>query len=269
MPRAIGGGPVHWWPAIGGGFLLLLSAAFLAGLRRSWDVTVTDPWGNVTADHRPLRPLERIAVVVISLSTGAFGVLLLAGAVPWSAERVPTERLLPALVAVLVAAGFAAGAVTAWVYGWRARGGPPRAGTGARLDPEDGPEDALLGLVGQGLLSHPAGAALLGAGCAAAAAVAASQVIPVWQGDDGRMAALMHWLQPVSALGGLLGVGEVVMALILLGVWCVLALLTGHELSAVLTVLLVCGYGVVALVAWPFGLLDEWLSVGRSLLSML
>jgi hypothetical protein len=271
-------GRVRWWSAIFGILLLIWAVAFAAGLRQPMEVTRTDARGNETVEYRRLRPREQIAVAGGIIVAGVLGALLLAGAVPWTDERVPEERLLAVLGVGLVMVMFASVAAVAWVQAWRShtvrrpRGGSgttadPDDGLGA--DPEDGPDDALVGLLVRLLLSHPVGATFLGAVAAALAVFSATQFAAAWRGDGARLEAVLQWLQPLEALGALLGLSEVSVALILLGIWLIIALFTRNALGAVVTLMLMGGYALVALVVWPLGWLDEWLGFGRGVLSLL
>jgi hypothetical protein len=230
-------------------------------------VTTTDLEGNTTTEERLLRWWELALVLVGFGSMAGFGALLLLGAVPVTDRRVPDERLLATSFTLLIAAMLAAGAVVAWVSAWRSRG-RKRPSYDVAVDPEDSADDVVTSLLTRLMLSHPASAVVLGTLLAAAAAFTVTQVGAVWRGDDARLAEVLQWLQPFSALGELVGLGEVSVAFILLGLGVVLALATGNGLSAVFTVALILLFWLVALLAWPFGLLDDWLGLGRSLLSL-
>jgi hypothetical protein len=254
---------VRWWSAIFGIFLLAWAVGFAFGLRKPWEISTTDAAGNETTEYRRLRPREQLLLAAGILVAGVFGGLLLAGAIPWIDERVPEERLLLFLGVCLATVAFAAGAAVVWIQVWRSRkmGDDDRGRPGAELYPEAGPEEAVVGTVVALLLSHPVGAMLLGAVCAAGAVFSATQLVAAWRGDGDQLDAAMQWLQPVSALGDLLGLSEVTVALILLGIWLVIAV-ARENAGAALTVFLTGVYAFVAL-AWPLGLLDEWLGLGR------
>lgn len=230
-------------------------------------VTTTDAEGNTTTDERPLRWWELTLVLVGFALMAGFGALLLLGAIPWTDRRVPDERLLATSFSFVFAAMFAAGAVVSWVVAWRSRGGK-RQSYDLAVDPEDNADDVATNLLARLLLSHPVSALVLGALLATLAVFTLTQVGPVWRGDDARLAGVVQWLQPFSALGELVGLGEVPVAFILLGLWVLIALATGNELGAAFTVALFVLYWLLALLAWPFGLLDDWLGLGRSLLSL-
>ncbi|MBD3927457.1 hypothetical protein IEZ26_22735 [Nocardioides cavernae] len=230
-------------------------------------VTTTDMEGNTITEERPLRRWELTLALVGFGSMAGIGALLLLGAVPVTDRRVPDERLLATSFTLVLAAMLAAGAVVSWVTAWRSRGGE-RPSYDVAVDPDDSVDDVATNLLTRVMLSHPASAVVLGTLLATVAAFTITQVGAVWRGDDARLAEVLQWLQPFSALGELAGLGEVSVAFILLGLGVVLALATGNGLSAVFTVALVMLFWLVALVAWPFGLLDDWLGLGRSLLSL-
>jgi hypothetical protein len=88
---------MHWWPAILGVFLLALAAVPIVALRKPVHITKTDVLGNETSEYRRLRPGGQVAVVAVSLTIATFGALTLAGAIPWTDERVPDEQGLRVL----------------------------------------------------------------------------------------------------------------------------------------------------------------------------
>jgi hypothetical protein len=258
---------MHWWPAFFGTFLLVWAIGFAFMLRSPMSITTTDLRGNQKTEYRRLRPGGQLLLAGGILLATAFGCCLLAGAIPWIDERVPDERLLPLLAVGLTTAALGGSAIGAWVWAWRSRGHPIVPAVEA--ESEDGPDELFVGAVARLLMSHPVGATLLGAVWMGLAVFSATQLPAAWRGNEDRLDGVLKWLQPLHALGSLLGLSTVTVALILLGIWLVVALFTGNELGAVLTVLLLAGYGVVALIAWPFGLGDEWLGLGRSVLSLL
>jgi hypothetical protein len=234
-----------------GFFGLVLAAGGTAALvgmaaRPSQPVTVTttDMEGNTTTEERVLRWWELTLVLVGFASMAGFGALLLLGAVPATDRRFPDERLLATSVTLVLAAMLAAGAVVAWVTAWHSRGGK-RPSYDVGVDPEDSVDDVATNLMTRLMLSHPASAIVLGTLLATVAVFTITQVGAVWRGDEARLAEVLQWLQPFSALGELAGLGEVSVAFILLGLGVVLALATGNGLSAVFTVALILLFWLV------------------------
>jgi hypothetical protein len=257
---------VGWWSALIGLFCLSWAAMFAVGLSKP--MTVTDASGAQTV--RPLRTRERFGLGCAVLTAAALGALLVGGAIPWVDEQVPDERLLPFFGVGAVTAGFLAGVAVASVVAWRggSRGRPAVDDGSVEVD-DDGVDDAVAELAARVLLTHRIGALALAVLCAGAAVFSGARLGAAWRGDDVDLEPVLRWLQPVSAIGGLVGLGEVALGLILLGAWIVLAVAKDNAAGAAVTVLGSVVYAFVALVTWPLGWHDEWLGFGRSALSLL
>jgi hypothetical protein len=273
QPRSRAGGKVRWLSAFCGIVALALAVGFAFALFESGEISTTDADGNQTTENRPIRPHEKLQMAGVSLFAAALGGLLLSGA--WTDERVPDKRWLAVLGVCLATVMFTASAAVTWIHAWRSRkmGDDHRGGPGTPPDPEDSPDDVVDGPVASLLLS-PLATTLVGAVFAALAVYSASQLPAAWRGDwvnngDDWVAALLQWLHPVHALGDLLGIPEVIVALILLGIWIITTAAAGYEAIAVLNLQVIGVYAVVALIVWPFGLLDGWLGFGRGILSLL
>lgn len=96
---------MRWFHAIAGLFLVTWAVAFTFSLRSPMQIT-TNYLGNETIEYRRLRPREQLLVVAGILLAGTLGGLLLAGAIPWTDERVPEERLLQVFGVVVLTLGF-------------------------------------------------------------------------------------------------------------------------------------------------------------------
>lgn len=257
---------VGWWSLLWGLFCLVWAAMFAFGLFKPW--TVTDASGVATM--RPLRRRERFGLGCAILTAAALGLLLVGGSIPSLDERLPDERLLSFFGACAVTAGFLAGVAVAGVVAWRGgNAGHPRFDDGSGEVDDVGVDDAVAELAGRVLLSHRVSALALAGLCVGAAVFSGRQLGAAWRGDDVDLEPVLRWMQPVSAVGGFIGLGEVALGLILLGAWIVLAVAKDNAAGAAGTLLLGVMYAFVALVTWPLGWHHEWLGFGRSVLSLL